>query len=332
MSTTALRKRRGITLADAPPDVIARFFEPSASPSVVVPPSVPSVVTEEIAVDSIFCDSSIQQRAGGLSRSLVNEYALSLNEWLPSAPLIVFRDLLNCWLADGFHRIEAAKDCGLQTVPCVVRSGGQRDALLFACGANAAHGARRTAADRRRAVETLLRDPEWSRWSDRRLAGAAGVTHPTVANIRAQLARQITKTQRAAGEQLEKFTSSPLPADVAHLPNAGLDLCRVGKDGKARKPKAPPVAPVVGSGLDLGPDPDPVELPPAVESWFLPAHREALDVLSGRLVRLNLVCSSGDVCSRVEALQILVDVIDRARDLADMVRSGSGRSAPFYVV
>lgn len=46
----------------------------------------------------------------------------------------------------------------------------------------------RTNADKRRAVETLLRDDEWAGWSNRELAGRAGVSHLYVANVRRQLA------------------------------------------------------------------------------------------------------------------------------------------------
>lgn len=42
-------------------------------------------------------------------------------------------------------------------------------------------------ADKRRAVETLLRDDEWRRWSDRTIAERCGVGHQLVAHARAEL-------------------------------------------------------------------------------------------------------------------------------------------------
>ena len=54
-------------------------------------------------------------------------------------------------------------------------------------GANDTHGLRRSQADRRNAVLTLLRDPEWTRLSDRKIAEAARVDHKTVARTRREL-------------------------------------------------------------------------------------------------------------------------------------------------
>ena len=55
-------------------------------------------------------------------------------------------------LADGFHRLEVARRLGRKTIAAEVREGGFIDALKFALLANAAHGLRRTAADKRNAV------------------------------------------------------------------------------------------------------------------------------------------------------------------------------------
>jgi hypothetical protein len=73
-----------------------------------------------------------------------------------------------------------------------MRQGTRRDAILHAAGANAAHGLRRTNADKRRAVETLLRDEEWSKWSDREIARLCAVSHPFVSQIRQSLTGNIT--------------------------------------------------------------------------------------------------------------------------------------------
>lgn len=59
--------------------------------------------------------------------------------------------------------------------------------MLFSVGANAMHGLRRTNEDKRKAVETLLADEEWSKWSDREIARKFGVGHPFVAAVRSSL-------------------------------------------------------------------------------------------------------------------------------------------------
>lgn len=46
---------------------------------------------------------------------------------------------------------------------------------------------RRTNADKRRAVETLLRDEEWKKWSDREIARRCGVDNSFASRVRESL-------------------------------------------------------------------------------------------------------------------------------------------------
>jgi len=73
-------------------------------------------------------------------------------------------------LADGFHRLQAAKQAGRDSIATTIHPGGQREALLHALSANDTHGYRRTDADRRHAIELMLADPEWQAWSNREIA------------------------------------------------------------------------------------------------------------------------------------------------------------------
>lgn len=119
-----------------------------------------------------------------IDEALVSEYAEAMANGAEFPPIVVFNDGITHWLADGFHRTHAARRAGLEEIAADVRSGTKRDAVLFSVGANAAHGKRRTNADKRKAVETLLKDEEWSQWSDREIARRCGVTHPLVSKVR----------------------------------------------------------------------------------------------------------------------------------------------------
>ena len=55
---------------------------------------------------------------------------------------------------------------GLAKISADVREGSRRDAILYAVGANASHGLKRTNRDKRNAVMVLLKDPEWSDRAD----------------------------------------------------------------------------------------------------------------------------------------------------------------------
>jgi hypothetical protein len=48
---------------------------------------------------------------------------------------------------------------GLAKISADVREGSRRDAILYAVGANASHGLKRTNRDKRNAVRVLLKDP-----------------------------------------------------------------------------------------------------------------------------------------------------------------------------
>ena len=67
---------------------------------------------------------------------------------------------------------------------CEVHAGTCRDAILFSVGANAAHAMKRTPADKRKAVKTLLEDSEWQKWNDHEIARQCKVSHTFVASLR----------------------------------------------------------------------------------------------------------------------------------------------------
>lgn len=90
-------------------------------------------------------------------------------------------------LTDGFHRLEAARRAGRTRIRCNFSFGSLNDALRSALKANAAHGLRRTNADKRKALEMAWEhrqelfdgDP-----SHEVLAEACGVSKITVRRFR----------------------------------------------------------------------------------------------------------------------------------------------------
>jgi hypothetical protein len=138
-----------------------------------------------LSLSQIRLDGGTQTRAG-IDLAVANEYADAFRAGVKFPPVIVFHDGSTYWLADGFHRVTGADSVGLAEIEADVRQGTRRDAILFSVGANAVHGLRRTNADKRRAVETLLRDEEWRAWSDRVIAEKSGTSHPFVAKVRAE--------------------------------------------------------------------------------------------------------------------------------------------------
>lgn len=146
----------------------------------------------QVMIGSIRIDGGTQMRAQ-LDDATVFEYTQTMataDGWGAFPPVVAYYDGTDYWLGDGFHRVAAFRDAFPDTsrkIPVDVRAGTRRDAILHAAGANANHGLRRTPADKRRSVETLLLDDEWRNWSDREIARRCNVHHELVGTVRRSL-------------------------------------------------------------------------------------------------------------------------------------------------
>lgn len=120
-------------------------------------------------IDLIRRDGGTQIRVE-FNETVADEFAEMLMDGREFPPVVVFFDGAEYWLADGFHRMRAHQRAWRTEISCEVIEGSLRDAILYAVGANDAHGIRRSNRDKQNAVRTLLTDPEWSRWSDREIA------------------------------------------------------------------------------------------------------------------------------------------------------------------
>ncbi len=147
-----------------------------------------------IPLAAIRTDGGTQSRAE-LNQIVIADYAEAVINGAQFPPIIMFYDGSDYWLADGFHRVQAAHQAGLESINADVRQGTLRDAVLYSVGANAAHGLRRTNADKRRAVTHLLTDAEWSQWSDREIARRCGVSNNFVSELRRSLSSDDSDTR-----------------------------------------------------------------------------------------------------------------------------------------
>jgi hypothetical protein len=152
---------------------------------------------QKLSPDRLHMDGGTQPR-GRLDDDVVERYAEAMVAGLwefnkSSAPITAFSSERSqtYWLADGFHRVAAAKKAGLEWVEVDIRQGNQRDAILYSVGTNATHGLPRSNDDKRHAVSRLLGDPEWSQWSDREIARLCHVDHRFVGRLREALTGDI---------------------------------------------------------------------------------------------------------------------------------------------
>lgn len=91
-------------------------------------------------------DLGLQTRAG-TDAETVNNYAEAMADGATFPEVTVFTDGERYWLADGFHRVMAARQNGKATITADVRKGTEDDAVVFGGTANNKQGKRPTRAD-----------------------------------------------------------------------------------------------------------------------------------------------------------------------------------------
>jgi hypothetical protein len=148
-----------------------------------------------LRIDQIRRDGGTQPRAQ-LSEDVIADYAEEMKRGAKFPPVVIFHDGTNYWLADGFHRVGAAKLNGDEEISADIRQGTLRDAILFSVGVNATHGLRRTNEDKRRAVMALLDDEEWRVWVNTKIAEKCHVSESFVRNLRNSNFAQNEVTER----------------------------------------------------------------------------------------------------------------------------------------
>lgn len=132
-------------------------------------------------IGALVLDQKLQSRTE-INEQTIDDYsdAIKMGDEFP--PVLVYFDGVHYYLTDGYHRYHAHKKAGKAGITCEVVNGTFRDAILRATGVNGKHGMRRTYADKRKAVMTLLDDFEWSQWSNAEIARQCEVS-PTFVRV-----------------------------------------------------------------------------------------------------------------------------------------------------
>ncbi len=178
-----------------------------------------SKVVLKLKRSEIIRDPRLQMRAGPMDQAIIDEYAEDIFD-LPAIDVIKGPNG-ELWLVDGNYRDAAHEKMGLEEIRANIEDGTWIDAMNAAAGANAKHGRKRTDADKRRAVKSLLLEPLYLDRSDRMIAKACKVSHTFVAKIRERL--DDDAVTEFNGKKRTKKTKAP--------------KTRTGMDGKTRPAK-----------------------------------------------------------------------------------------------
>lgn len=176
--------------------------------------------TKSVRLSDIYIDGDTQQRER-INNEIVSEYAEAMRCGSKFPPVTLFFDGAGYWIADGFHRYHACNEAGgITEINAEIREGTKRDARLFSASANGTHGIRLTNADKRRSVMVLLKDNEWSQWSDHQIAKHCHVTQPFVGKLRKELEPSEVKVKSQLITVISPECTSALPECTSALPES----------------------------------------------------------------------------------------------------------------
>lgn len=129
--------------------------------------TVPEEVLEEVLIADLICDERTQVRAAE-NEQAIESYAEALKNGAQLPAPIAFRDDDGkLWVSEGHHTIKAHRLRGVDRITTRVRRGSAKDARMHAYTSNLTHGVQLTAADKRKVIEGLIKDTDWS---DRKIA------------------------------------------------------------------------------------------------------------------------------------------------------------------
>lgn len=163
----------------------------------------------------ITLDTALQSRVE-INDEVVNDYSEALREGAKFPAVTVFHDGSSYYLADGWHRYYAHKKAGLALIEVNIIEGTFRDALRHSFGANDTHGLRKSNADKRKSVLSMLDDMEWAEWSNEAIAKECKVSSMTVGRIRKEVGAVVdeVKYERNGKEQVMKRPDNQVKTKV----------------------------------------------------------------------------------------------------------------------
>ena len=137
-----------------------------------------------LACDNIEATKATQVRVK-LQKEVIDAYREDIEAGAIMPPVDVFAEKGSerYILADGFHRHFATIHAGNEEIEVELHEGGMLEALIYALGANASHGLRRTNADKKNAVKMALKNPEISEMTQQEIADICRVDRRTVGRI-----------------------------------------------------------------------------------------------------------------------------------------------------
>ena len=184
--------------------------------------------TEQIEISAINRNLSNQMRVDHVRADVVTEYAEAMADGAVFPPVKVYMNEEGRYhLSDGFHRVAAAEKNGSTTIAAIIEPGNERQAWLNSLGVNDTHGLRRSASDKRNAIEQALGDSELRQWSDNAIAKVCNVSPHTVKSVR--------MTMHLQSDTMQMQSDSPRTYTDRWGNTATMDTSNIGRKSDVRQ-------------------------------------------------------------------------------------------------
>ena len=160
---------------------------------------------KRILLSEIVTDAGTQVRVQP-DDATVADYAQHMTDGATFPPIVLFHDGSAYYLADGFHRVLAARRNDWRDIDADVRVGTKTDALWFALAANKANGRRLTEADKKHAITLALQ--AWPDRSARQIAEQVGASQDYVNDIRRKTQVSDSRQLYVTGKDGKQYAAS----------------------------------------------------------------------------------------------------------------------------
>ncbi len=154
-----------------------------------------------VSLSEVVIDLDVQLKARRVDQETVAAYVDALTNGATFPPVILFRQDGLLWLADGFHRVAAARFMGATEIEAEIVEGGKEAATLYAATANVAHGKPMSADEKREAGERLIQMKPL--WSNSEIARRLAVRDTTILRWRQGLKKKNAPKENSANAENE---------------------------------------------------------------------------------------------------------------------------------
>jgi ParB-like chromosome segregation protein Spo0J len=160
-----------------------------------------------VAIIRLDGDTQVRKK---IDQEQVEDFAQMMLTGVPFEDIVVFNDGKDCWLADGFHRVLAARMAGATEIGATVRTGTLEEARLFAFSANTRRGLSLSLDDKLNILRKMEQHPITKVWSNRQIAKHLNCSDVAIGRLKKRMVAVTASIPKKQREEVVKALTEPL--------------------------------------------------------------------------------------------------------------------------